>query len=137
MAANCSAHGRFVSVLDEGVLPHRRVLVDLLDGTEESLASRGQGWSWVAFDHASARMLYARCGADSFEMVVRSMADGREIALDMENRSTSYKPQGFVGEHFALMGDFVSTFVDTRVINADGFDGRDGTTYPFDGCPEQ
>ena len=120
-----SPDGRYVAVLDESVLPHRRGLLDLTTGTEDALPPRGNGSSWVAFDQQGGRMLYSRAAAHGYEMVVRYLDDGREIVLDTGPWPASYRPIGFVAEHYALMGDWDTTFVDTRVISADGFDARD------------
>lgn len=117
-----SPDGRYVAVLDEGVVPHRRGLLDLATGVEESLPPRGGGYGWVAFDQATERMLYSRVGAKGYEMVVRYLDDGREIVLDTGIGGGSYRPQGFVADHYAVMGGWATTFVDTRVISADGFD---------------
>lgn len=119
-----SPDGRYASVLDEGAVPHRRGLIDLLTGVEEPLPPRGDGPSWVAFDQSSERMLYARAAADHNEMVVRTMADGHEQVLDTGPYHRTDTPLGFVGGRYAVMGSWSTTFVDTEVISADGFDAR-------------
>lgn len=117
-----SPDGRYVALLDEGVVPHRRGLVDLGTGEETPLPPRGNGSSWVAFDQQSTRMLYSRAGALQTEVVVRFMADGHETVLDAGRVADLGRPLGFVAGQYAVLGAMGTTFIDTNVISADGFD---------------